>query len=58
MLLCFGFCAFDFDFEAIPNLNCYLTSIVDKSHHGRAIAPFSLQLLQFFSFVEGILVSK
>ena len=36
MLLCFGFCAFGF--EAIPHPSCYLTSIVDKTHHGPAIA--------------------
>ena len=38
MLLCFGFCAFGF--EAIPDPNCYLTSIVDKIHHESVIAPF------------------
>ena len=44
MLLCFEFCAFGF--EAIPHPNCYLTSIVDKTHHGPVIAPFSVQHLQ------------
>ena len=38
MLLYFGFC--DFDFEAIPNPSCYLTSIVDKTHYEPVIAPF------------------
>ena len=44
MLLCSGFCAFDF--EAIPNSSCHLISIVDKTHHGPVIAPFSVQLPQ------------
>ena len=39
MLLCFEFCAFDF--EAIPHPSCYLTSIVDKTHHGPVISSFS-----------------
>ena len=56
MLLCFGFCSFGF--EAIPHPSCYLTSIVDKAHHCPVIAPFSVQLLQFFSYAGGVLVSK
>ena len=56
MLLCFGFCAFGF--EALPYPSCYLTSTVDKTHHGPVIAPFSVQLLQFFSYTRGVLVSK
>ena len=46
ILLCFGFCAFDF--EAMPHPSCYLTSIVEKTHHGQVIAPFSVQLPQLF----------
>ena len=55
MLLFFEFCAFGF--EAI-HPSCYLTSIVDKNHHGLNIAPLSVQLLQFFSYGGGVLVSK
>ena len=47
MLLCFGFLE-TFGFEAIPHPSCYLTSIVDKTHHEPVIAPFSVQLLQLF----------
>ena len=33
--------------EAIPHPSCYLTNIVDKTHHRPVIAPnFSVQLLQ------------
>ena len=46
MLLCFGFCAFGF--EAKPHPSCYLTLIVDQTHHWSVIAPFSVQLLQHF----------
>ena len=42
----YGFCAFGF--EAIPIRSCYLTSTVDKGHHGSVIASFSVQLLQLF----------
>ena len=44
MLACFEFCAFDF--EAIPNSSCHFISIMDKTHHGPVIAPFSVQLPQ------------
>ena len=40
MLLCFGFCAFDF--EVIPHPICYLTSIVDKTYDGPVFALFSV----------------
>ena len=43
-VLILGFCAFGF--EAIPHPSCYLTSIVDKTHHGLVIASFSVRLLQ------------
>ena len=35
----------------------YLTSTVDKAHHGAAIAPFSVQLFfcRFFSYAGGVL---
>ena len=45
---CFGFCAFGFEALVIPNPSCYLTSIIDKTHHGPVIALFSVQLLQYF----------
>ena len=38
---CFGFCAFGF--EAMLHPSYYLTSIVDKTHHGPVIALFSSQ---------------
>ena len=41
-----GIALFAFGFEAIPHPSCYLTSIVNKTHHGTVIAPFSVQLLQ------------
>ena len=42
----FGFCAFDF--EAMAHPSCYLTSIMDKTHHGPFIALSSVHLQQFF----------
>ena len=49
---------FAFGFEALSHPSCYLTSIMDKTHHGPAIALFSVQRqqLQLFSYVGGILV--
>ena len=32
--------ALAFGFEAIPHPSCYLTSIVDKTHHGPVVAFF------------------
>ena len=52
-ILCFWFLL-----EAILHPSCYLTSTVDKTHHGSVIAPFSLQLLQLFCYVGGILVTN
>ena len=46
MSVCFEFCAFGF--EAIAHPSCYLTSIVDKTHHGPVTGPFSMQLIQLF----------
>ena len=40
----FGFCAFGF--EGLRRPSCYLTSIVDKTHHEPVIAPFSVQVLK------------
>ena len=40
------FCAFGF--QAMPHPSCYLTSILDKTHHGPVIALFFVQLLEFF----------
>ena len=34
-----------FWFEAIPHPSRYLTSIIDETHHGPVITPFSVQLL-------------
>ena len=42
----FGFCVFGF--EAMPHTSCYLTSIMDKTHHAPVIALFSVQLQQLF----------
>ena len=56
MVLCFGLRACGFG--AIPHPSCYLTSNVDKCHHGQAIAPFSEQLLEFFSYTGSVLVSN
>ena len=56
MLLCFGFCAFDF--EAIPHPSCYLTFIVDETDHGPVMAPFSVQPLELFNYAGYVLVSK
>ena len=54
-ILCFGF-------EAISHSSCHLTSIVEKTHYGLVIVPFSAQLLQhfcsFFSYVGGVLVTS
>ena len=41
---CFGFCGFGF--AAIPHPNRYLTSILDKTHHGPLIASFLVNDLQ------------
>ena len=35
-------------FKAILHPSYYLTSIVDKTHHGPVVVPFSGQLLQLF----------
>ena len=53
---CFGFYAFGF--ESIHHPSCYLTSIVDKTPHGPVIALnyVAVQLLNFFSYVRGVLV--
>ena len=32
--------------EVIPHPSCYVTSTVDKTHHGPVVAPVSVQLLQ------------
>ena len=56
MLLYFGFCACGF--EAIPHPSCYHSSIMDKTDHGPVIVPFSVQLLQLFSYAGGVLVGK
>ena len=56
MLLCFGFCAFDF--ESLPHPSFYLTSIVDETHHGPVIAPFLRNFCNIFSSAGGVLVSK
>ena len=53
---CLVFCAFGF--EAIPPLNCYLTSIMEKTHHGSVIALFSVQLQQTFSYTGSIAVTN
>ena len=49
---------FVFGFAAIPHPSCYLTSIMDKTHHGPVIALFSVQLQQLFSYVGGIPVTN
>ena len=56
MLFCFGFCAFGF--EAILRPSCYLTSAVDKIHHGPVIVPFLSNFSSLFSYAGGVLVSK
>ena len=53
---CFGFCAFGF--EAIPHLSCYLTSIVNKTHHEPVIALFLCNFCCSFSNVRGVLKCK
>ena len=53
----FGF--FAFVFEATPHPICYLTSIVDKTHHWLVIATFFIcSFCGFFSYVGGVLVTK
>ena len=56
MILCFRFCAFDC--EAISHPSCYLSSILDKTHYGLVITPFSVQILQYFSYAGSGLVSE
>ena len=56
ILLCFGSCAFGL--EVIPHPCCYLTFIVEKTHHGPVIAPFSVLLQLFFCYIGGVLVSE
>ena len=50
-ILCFGF-------DGMPHPSCYLTSIMNKTHHEPVIALFSLQLQQLFSYLRGILVTN
>ena len=50
---------FAFGFETMPRPSCYLTSIMDKTYHGPAIALFFLcNFSSFFSYVGGIPVSN
>ena len=42
----------------MPHPSCYLTSIMNETHHELVIALFSLQLQQFFSYLGGILVTN
>ena len=44
--------------KRVTHPSCYLTSIVDKTHHGPVTDPFSVQLWQYFSYEEVVLVSK
>ena len=39
-------------------VNFYLTSTVDKTHHGAVLDPFSVRLVKFFSYAEGVLVTN
>ena len=39
-------------------VNSYFFSTVDKIHHGPVIAPFSVQLLQVFSYAGGVLATN
>ena len=39
-------------------VNSYLTTTADKTHHGPVIALFSVQLMQFFSYSEGVLITN
>ena len=43
---CSGFCAFGF--EAMSHPSCYLTSIIEKTHHGPVIVLFFVQIQQLF----------
>ena len=45
-------------FEAVPHPGCDLTFIVEKTHHGPAIALFLCNFWSFFSYVGGVLVTK
>ena len=45
-MLLFRLCSFGL--EAMPRPSCYLTSIMDKTHHGPVIALSSVQRQQFF----------
>ena len=61
---CFGFYSFGFEMKTSSQLNpielvtsgisvnYYLASTVYKTHHGQVIAPFSVQVLQFFLLVR------
>ena len=33
-------------------VNSYLTSTVNRTHHGQVIAPFSVQVLKIFSYTK------
>ena len=52
-ILCFGF-------EAMFHPSCYLTSIMDKTHHGSVIGLFSVQLQRSIlaTFEVAILVTN
>ena len=47
-----------FWFWSLPLPSCYLTSIVNKTHHGPVIVPFSVQLLQPFIYAGVVLISR
>ena len=54
-MCCFGFCAFGF--EAIPHPRCYLTSIMDKTHHDQLLLFFLCNFSSFLAYVGGVLVT-
>ena len=56
MLLYFRFRASGF--EATPHPSCYLTSILNKTHHGTIGAPFLCNFCSFFSYARSVLESN
>ena len=54
---CFGFCVV-LVLKLHPDPSYYLTSTMDKTHHGSIIALFYVQVLQLFSYIGVVLITN
>ena len=54
---CFGFCVV-LVLKLHPDRSYYLTSTMDKTHHGSIISLFYVQVLQLFSYIGVVLITN